>query len=224
MAFIAQAKYDSTILELITLSSAIVYASRVFLGYKRMNDRPGFEAHDRPLGLTGLSACSPSQHGCCRFDQMAKDMLAETMMAGQEPVIDCVAGAAALQQFLEAALAYCMLQQGQAPMDAEHLCVAVEELLEERFQAGLLGPTRPASSLHLQDHSATQRLVGRVQVKVRFDAAGTMSELERLGLMSSKEGRQLLCSPARAVEKLRARWDLLLQPEPHEDPALALRS
>ena len=39
VAFIAQAKYDSIILELITLSSAVVLLVRVVLGYKRMNDR-----------------------------------------------------------------------------------------------------------------------------------------------------------------------------------------
>lgn len=39
VAFVAQAKYDSIILELITLSSAIVLLVRVVLGYKRMNDR-----------------------------------------------------------------------------------------------------------------------------------------------------------------------------------------
>ena len=39
VAFIAQAKYDSIILELITLSSAIALLVRVTLGYKRMYDR-----------------------------------------------------------------------------------------------------------------------------------------------------------------------------------------
>lgn len=39
VAFLAQAKYDSVILELITFSSAIVLLGRVVLGYKRMNDR-----------------------------------------------------------------------------------------------------------------------------------------------------------------------------------------
>ena len=38
-AFVAQAKYDSVILELITLSSAVVLLVRVVLGYKRMYDR-----------------------------------------------------------------------------------------------------------------------------------------------------------------------------------------
>ncbi len=35
----AQAKYDSIVLELITLSSAVVLIVRVVLGYKRMYDR-----------------------------------------------------------------------------------------------------------------------------------------------------------------------------------------
>ena len=39
VAFIAQAKYDSIILEVVTFSSAIVLAVRVILGYKRMYDR-----------------------------------------------------------------------------------------------------------------------------------------------------------------------------------------
>lgn len=50
VAFIAQAKYDSVILELITLSSALVLLVRVVLGYKRMNDRcrPGFVCRQPP--------------------------------------------------------------------------------------------------------------------------------------------------------------------------------
>ena len=39
VSFIAQAQFDSVILEAITFASAIVLATRVVLGYKRMNDR-----------------------------------------------------------------------------------------------------------------------------------------------------------------------------------------
>ena len=41
VSFIAQAQFDSIILEAITFASAIVLATRVVLGYKRMNDRWG---------------------------------------------------------------------------------------------------------------------------------------------------------------------------------------
>ena len=40
----AQAKFDSVILEAITLGSAIVLATRVVLGYKRMYDRWALQA------------------------------------------------------------------------------------------------------------------------------------------------------------------------------------
>ena len=39
LAFIAQAKYDSIILEIVTFASACVLVVRVVLGYKRMYDR-----------------------------------------------------------------------------------------------------------------------------------------------------------------------------------------
>ena len=39
VSFIAQAQFDSIILEVITLASAVVLATRVVLGYKRMYDR-----------------------------------------------------------------------------------------------------------------------------------------------------------------------------------------
>lgn len=39
VAFIAQAKYDNPILEIVTFASAIVLVTRVVLGYKRMYDR-----------------------------------------------------------------------------------------------------------------------------------------------------------------------------------------
>ena len=48
-AFIAQAKYDSIVLEIITLSSAVVLLVRVVLGYKRMYNRSA--ALSAPLGM-----------------------------------------------------------------------------------------------------------------------------------------------------------------------------
>jgi hypothetical protein len=39
VAWIAQAKYDSVILEVVTLVSGVALLVRIFLGYKRMADR-----------------------------------------------------------------------------------------------------------------------------------------------------------------------------------------
>ena len=50
VSFIAQAQFDSIILEVITLASAVVLATRVVLGYKRMYDRWA-------LALESMSAC-----------------------------------------------------------------------------------------------------------------------------------------------------------------------
>ena len=52
-AFVAQAKYDSIVLELITLSSAVVLIVRVVLGYKRMYDR--YSTHQTHC----LQSCNP---------------------------------------------------------------------------------------------------------------------------------------------------------------------
>ena len=38
-AYLAQLKYDSVILELITTGAVIAFVFRAFLGYKRLNER-----------------------------------------------------------------------------------------------------------------------------------------------------------------------------------------
>ena len=55
LAFIAQAKYDSVILDIITLGSLFVLITRVVLGYKRMYDRSA----GPPLAVA--SSCSSLQ-------------------------------------------------------------------------------------------------------------------------------------------------------------------
>lgn len=62
-------------------------------------------------------------------------MLADTTIAGQEGVIEYVANSAALQQFEQTSLAYLILRQQDTPLDLEGICFAVEQLLEQRFQA-----------------------------------------------------------------------------------------
>lgn len=152
---------------------------------------------------------------------MAKKMLVDTMVAGQEPVIDYIASAAALQQFQEASLAYCVLRRAQTAMDAEAVSVAVEELLENEFQASFCLPLAhdQFNSRTSLGSSATGELVRQmillkriaVQVKIRFDAVRALSELERLGLANqSKAGQGYVCAPASAIKKLKERWNLLL--------------
>lgn len=70
---------------------------------------------------------------------MASSMLADTTIAGQEAVVDYLAGAAALEQWAQAALALLLLRASPAPLAAEQLAAAVEALLEQRFQARRLG-------------------------------------------------------------------------------------
>jgi len=66
---------------------------------------------------------------------MANEMLADTTIAGQEGVIEYVANSAALQQFEQTSLAYLILRQHDTPLDVEGICSAIEQLLEQRFQA-----------------------------------------------------------------------------------------
>ena len=70
---------------------------------------------------------------------MASSMLADTTIAGQEAVVDYLAGAAALEQWAQAALALLLLRASPAPLAAEQLAAAVEALLEQRFQVRRLG-------------------------------------------------------------------------------------
>ncbi|KAK9815609.1 hypothetical protein WJX72_006739 [[Myrmecia] bisecta] len=106
-AVVAQAKYDSFILEVVTAVSAATFLFRVVLGYRRMSSR---------------------------YEKMANDLLATSTMAGQDGVIDYLTGSAALQQFEQTALAYVLLQQSDAPLTATSLSAAAESMLEGKFQ------------------------------------------------------------------------------------------
>ncbi|KAK9789378.1 hypothetical protein WJX73_004782 [Symbiochloris irregularis] len=107
LAFIAQAKYDSIVLEIVTFASACVLVVRVVLGYKRMYDR---------------------------FEQMANEMLANSTVAGQEGTLDSLVVSAALQQFGQAALALLVMHRAGKPLSAQALEQQAEELLQRQFQ------------------------------------------------------------------------------------------
>lgn len=47
-----QSRYDSIILEIVTFASAAAFFVRVFLGYKRMNDRSNSPCHMLHLHIT----------------------------------------------------------------------------------------------------------------------------------------------------------------------------
>lgn len=68
---------------------------------------------------------------------MANEMLADTTTAGQEGVVAYLATSAALQQFAQTSLAYLVLLQSEQPLNMEGLCIAVESMLEDKFQARL---------------------------------------------------------------------------------------
>lgn len=68
---------------------------------------------------------------------MANEMLADTTIAGQEGVIEYMAGSAALQQFEQTSLAYLVLQQSGKQLNAAALCNAVETTLEQQFKVCL---------------------------------------------------------------------------------------
>ena len=150
-----------------------------------------------------------------RFEQMANSMLADTTIAGQEAVVDYLAGAAALEQWAQAALALLLLRASPAPLAAEQLAAAVEALLEQRFQARRLGRvqvlglgfrlarTQQLSAalkalLELRFYSWCRVLSSgschmgwlgacQAQVRIRFDAEEALGELQRLGLLAPDE-------------------------------------
>ncbi|KAK9826814.1 hypothetical protein WJX81_003825 [Elliptochloris bilobata] len=159
-AFAAEAKYDSLLLDIISFVSACALATRIILGYRRMSQR---------------------------FEQMASTMLADTTIAGQEAVVDYLAGAAALEQWAQASLALLLLRASPAPLAAEQLAAAVEALLEQRFQ-----------------------------VRIRFDAEEALGELQRLGLLVREElapdagPRYLVLGYDAAFDRLNVHWDSLL--------------
>ncbi|KAL0053265.1 hypothetical protein WJX82_003487 [Trebouxia sp. C0006] len=107
LSYLAQLKYDSVILELITTGAVIAFVFRAFLGYKRLNER---------------------------YERTANDMLAKSTIAGQEGVITYLANAAALQQFEQTALAYVLMSEAGRSMGAPGLAAAAESLLEGKFE------------------------------------------------------------------------------------------
>lgn len=122
VAFIAQAKYDNPILEIVTFASAIVLVTRVVLGYKRMYDR---------------------------FEQMANEMLANCTLAGQEGTLEYLAATAALQQWGQSALALLVLHQAQHPLTLHQLEQQAETLLESEFQVKIhFNANHALSELH----------------------------------------------------------------------------
>ncbi|KAL3150907.1 hypothetical protein ABBQ32_000658 [Trebouxia sp. C0010 RCD-2024] len=106
-AYLAQLKYDSVVLELITTGAVIAFIFRAFLGYKRLNER---------------------------YERTANDMLAKSTIAGQEGVITYLANAAALQQFEQTGLAYVLMHEAGRSMGASGLAAAAESLLEGKFE------------------------------------------------------------------------------------------
>ncbi|BDA43110.1 hypothetical protein COCOBI_04-1210 [Coccomyxa sp. Obi] len=165
-AFIAQAKYDSFILEVITTVSAVTLAVRVILGYNRMAQR---------------------------YEKLENKVLAESTVAGQDASVQYLAACAALQQWEQSALAYLLLLTAPGPLSAERLSAAVESLLEDNFS-----------------------------VRVRFDAAEALAELERLQLLDRAGERAydgddgtdgaafMAVAPEKALQQLRAHWDAFL--------------
>ncbi|CAL8468893.1 g8434 [Coccomyxa elongata] len=165
-AFIAQAKYDSFILEVITTVSAVTLAVRVILGYNRMAQR---------------------------YEKLENKVLAESTVAGQNASVQYLAACAALQQWEQSALAYLLLHTAPGPLSVERLSAAVESLLEDNFS-----------------------------VRVRFDAAEALTELERLQLLDRAEERAydgddgtdaaafVAVAPDKALQQLRAHWDAFL--------------
>lgn len=53
------------------------------------------------------------------------------------------------------------------------------------------------------------------QVKIRFDAAEALSELDRLGLVSKEGKGYKLCSTKRAIDVLKDHWEDLLLDAKH---------
>jgi hypothetical protein len=88
VAVLAQARYESVVLEVVTLVSASAALVRVVLGYQRMGDR---------------------------YRSYVNEVLQQRTVASQEGAVDFLATAAAMQQFKQAALAYALLLSRQTP-------------------------------------------------------------------------------------------------------------
>lgn len=102
-----QIRFDSLVLELISLVSASVFLTRVVLGYQRMS---------------------------YRYSNIVNTLLRSNMVASQQGALLALAAEAARQQFRQAALAYAVLlactdSQG---MTARSVKSAVERVLERR--------------------------------------------------------------------------------------------
>ncbi|KAG1668383.1 hypothetical protein FOA52_004893 [Chlamydomonas sp. UWO 241] len=82
VAVLAQARYESVVLEAVTIVSASAALVRVVLGYQRMGDR---------------------------YRSYVNDVLQQRTVASQEGAVDFLASAAATQQFKQASLAYTLL-------------------------------------------------------------------------------------------------------------------
>ena len=168
----------------------------------------------------------------CRFDKMANEMLADTTVAGQEGVIEYLAGSAALQQFEQTSLAYLILQQSGKQQNAQALCDAVESTLDKQFKVLVYSfialPLHPFLGFQcrhcpqlffLCSHAAVSRYhlqyISRgvfLQVRIRFDANEALSELTRLGLASQSSDGIVACQPSEGVSKLTEHWTGLLLP------------
>lgn len=53
---------------------------------------------------------------------------------------------------------------------------------------------------------------GCMQVKIRFDAAEALSELDRLGLVDCRGDECAACRPSEGLARLKKHWDSLLLP------------
>ncbi|WIA40266.1 hypothetical protein OEZ86_013640 [Tetradesmus obliquus] len=106
-AVLAQAKYTSLVLELVTLVSLSVWGSRLVLGFLRMGDR---------------------------YKSIVAQLLAERTVAGGEGGLEYLATAAGLQQFKQAALAYVLLAAADTPLDAGQVAASAEAVLQQQLQ------------------------------------------------------------------------------------------
>ncbi|EFJ49215.1 hypothetical protein VOLCADRAFT_90139 [Volvox carteri f. nagariensis] len=181
---LAQARYDSMLVDVITFGSAAVLLVRIILGYQRMADR---------------------------FRSVVNELLAEKALAGQEGAVEALAMAAAQQQLRQSALAYVLLlhhckpgggggggggqqelQRLQQQQDSEE---EEEEEQSERAAAAAAGwaagsaeagssgaGPAMATTSQLQE-LAEWALAHHSGVRVRFNACEALHELMRLGLV-----------------------------------------
>eukprot|EP00879_Flechtneria_rotunda_P011142 GHRR01011640.1.p1 GENE.GHRR01011640.1~~GHRR01011640.1.p1 ORF type:complete len:553 (+),score=248.04 GHRR01011640.1:1485-3143(+) len=106
-AAVAQAKYTSAVLELLTLVSFTIWGTRLVLGYMRMDDR---------------------------YKSIVAQLLADRTVASGEGALNYIAMSAALQQFKQAATAYVLLTAANKEMDAEQLATTAEQVLHQKLQ------------------------------------------------------------------------------------------